>query len=34
MDLIRKYVMPGWLSVNFYGWVFHRAHDDRARRAS
>lgn len=25
MDLMGKYLMPRWLSVRFYGWLFHRA---------
>jgi hypothetical protein len=34
MDLMGKYLIPRWLSVNFYGWLCHRALDDRARSAS
>jgi uncharacterized protein len=34
MDLIGKYLMPRWLSVRIYGWLIHRALDDRARSAS
>jgi hypothetical protein len=34
MDLMGKHLMPRRLSVKLAGWLFHRAHDDRARSAS